>query len=60
MRVCLFIGRRVKTVLLWDFANTTIWPLFHYFLEKVEYNQENWGLLQKGESKVLRGLRKLH
>lgn len=35
----------------YGFCNKTIWPLFHYFLEKVEYNQENWDYYKKVNQK---------
>ncbi len=25
------------------FCNSTIWPLFHYFIDKVDFNSNNWG-----------------
>jgi len=28
------------------FSNKTLWPLFHYFIEKVEFNPETWEVYQ--------------
>lgn len=33
------------------FCNKTIWPLFHYFQEKTEYDFENWEAYKKVNSK---------
>jgi len=29
------------------FANSTLWPLFHYFFEKCDINYEQWGYYEK-------------
>ncbi len=35
------------------FSNKTIWPLFHYFADKAEYNEKNMGSLSKSKPKIL-------
>jgi trehalose 6-phosphate synthase/phosphatase len=35
----------------YGFCNKTIWPLFHYFLSKVEYSSKMWDAYQKANQK---------
>jgi len=35
----------------YGFSNNTIWPLFHYFTDKTEYDVENWEAYQKVNQK---------
>ena len=38
--------REIKSFYL-GFCNDTIWPLFHYFLEFVDFNKKNWTTYKK-------------
>lgn len=33
------------------FCNSTIWPLFHYFIDKVDFNSNNWGIYKSVNEK---------
>ena len=41
------------------FCNKTIWPLFHYFLEKTEYNFDTWEAYQGVNKKFLEALEEI-
>ncbi|MGE5629060.1 MAG: bifunctional alpha,alpha-trehalose-phosphate synthase (UDP-forming)/trehalose-phosphatase [Solirubrobacterales bacterium] len=40
------------------FSNKTIWPLFHYFASKTEYNFENWDAYKRVNEKFFKGVEK--
>ena len=39
------------------FSNKTIWPLFHYFADKAEYNEKTWEAYQKVNQKFYKSLK---
>lgn len=55
----LFIGKREQERYLEGYANSTIWPLFHYFNEHANYSQENWEVYKKVNQKYAEELEKI-
>ena len=39
------------------FSNKTIWPLFHYFADKAEYNEKTWDYYQRVNKKFYKSLK---
>jgi trehalose 6-phosphate synthase/phosphatase len=39
------------------FSNKTIWPLFHYFADKAEYNERTWDYYQRVNKKFYKSLK---
>jgi trehalose 6-phosphate synthase/phosphatase len=46
-----FLSEKEIDQYYYGFSNETIWPLFHYFADKVEYNPETWISYKKVNNK---------